>query len=1158
MLQQVIKEPDQFTKDLIAKRQKQRSQLQPDAFTQELIAKRAKAQPDQFTRNLISERAKENNETGFWRRAGQRAIFSGLSLVKGVREVFEPPEKLGEAIKEALPSSAIEAQEEQKKAFERLRSKAKPEEAKGWKDIAADIVGEVPSFFVAGGLSKKLTQNIANNLLRRGSRGALTSFVFDISQDHKISPEQAVAFAGIDALLIPGAKKTFDILKQVKQLKNLKVTAQIPKSADDLFGAAEGLVPTELDRLGLAAKTAERELAESKRLLKKPVVTKPSKVATKGREELEEFAGIGPPKEKRAFVIESENVFNEKTSSFDNIRTVKIPDHVTNPIDNYKMISHSPGRNQTYLSEMHADIVEGLERVGNRLTDKELNAIVKGAYSDKTGQVLMQQLEKVPNEVKNDLFKNLREMGYSNQQLDEFAKTIKFADKAIPEVVKDATEVVSPELKTLQGQFFATLKRKGISTESQEYKALLEEGLGINDLKFKGKTAVGETQMRDMIRRVNSLSVDDVPQDRLTKLINGEMPVILGEDLGNQSSSSFRVARVIFNKGLTSVETMMRRTGPIGNQIAERILKFKAWKDRTTQQDLSVIKQAFKKFNNKETREFIKSYETDTVDFSKPKFKDAYDLLRPVLHEKGLKAEELGFKIRSTSGKGVRPFTLKENYWPHVFDFDITKATKGRERLIKHWMKKNGVTRGEAMAELDKLAKLRNSNLDPNLEFERAFNAGGWLGDPTFEGFTKRKAIRGLSRYVDGANRRLGEATFFDAEGKRVFGEGWKSFNELVNMVGDRDKQNLLVKGLEAVRGLNSSEVENTFLGALRNYQIVQKLFFATIPNAFQNAITTIPKVQGLGFTRGVKAVIKGGFDAFANPNFARLEVGAAVNQTLKDITGMSSRGFSGRLANIFLKINGFSAVEARNNIVAASMGRVYINEAFKVVTKKQATGTFIGKRLTDRLIFNAKKELKLFGISEDAIKRGSLASDEIAEASWRMARLTQFRGGAFDIPLYANGPLGKLAFQFKTFAFNINKLAWHNFGKPAMKFMSTGGKEGTLLPLTTFLGASLLSGEVIAYIRSELIWGRKRPEEAWKRILDDLFWAGSFGLWYDIYQSHFWGGAAKSALGPTFGDIFDAEKALRSEKAGKEFLRKQIPIIGQTPIGKETKRRTF
>ncbi len=1152
-------EVSQFAKDFIAQEKEQA--VKPSKFAQDLIAKETKQEltpPSQFARNLIAEKDAENLEEGFWKRAGRAALSSGIGIFQSLGAVFEPGMHLTTLPKELFPGEVNPFQSEQQATIERLRSKVKPEEAKGWKDIAADIVGEAPSFFVAGGISKSLTQNVANNLLRRGSRGALTSFIFDVAEDRDISPEQAVAFAGIDALLIPGAKKGFDILKQVKQLKNLKITAQIPKSADDLFGPAKGLIPGEAEKLGFAVESLKRESAEAKKLLKKPLTTKPTEVISKEREELGEFAGLSAPKEKRAFVIESENVFNEKTSSFDNIRTFKAPDHVTNPIDNYKAISHSPGRNQTYLSEIHADIVEGLERVGNRLSDKELNAIVKGTYNSETGQVLMAQLEKIPNEVKENLFKNLREMGYSNQQLSEFSKTIKFGEKAIPPVVKDATEIVSPEMKKLQGQFFASLKNKGISKDSQEYKALLEEGLGINDLKFKGKTAVSETQMKDMIRRINSLDAGDVPQDRLTKLINGEMPVIPGETIGNQSSASVRAANIAFNKGATSVETMMRRIGPIGNQIAERIIKNKAWHNRTTMQDIDVIKRAFKKFNNKEAREFVKTYEAGTVDFSKKKFKDAYDLLRPVLHDKGLQAEELGFKIRSTSGKGVRPFTLKENYWPHVFDFDITKATKGRERLIKHWMKKNGVTREQAMAELDKLAKLRNSRLDPNLEFERTFNAGGWLGDPIFENFSKRKMVRGLSRYVDGANTRIGEAKFYDAEGKRIFGKEWKSFNELVNMVGDRDKQNLLVKGLEAVRGLNSSEVENTFLGALRNYQIVQKLFFATIPNAFQNAITTIPKVQGLGFTRGVKAVIKGGFDAFANPNFARLEVGAAVNQTLKDITGMSSRGFTGRLASIFLKINGFSIVEARNNIVAASMGRVYINEAFKVVTKKTAKNTFFGKRLSGRLIGNAKKELKLFGISEDAIKRGKLTSDEIAEASWRMARLTQFRGGAFDIPLYANGPLGKLAFQFKTFAFNINKLAWHNFGKPAMKFISTGGKEGTLLPLTTFLGASLLSGEVISYIRSELIWGRPRPEEAWKRILDDLFWAGSFGLWYDIYQSHFWGGAAEAVLGPTYGDIVDAEKALRSKKAAKEFARKQIPIIGQTPIGKETKRRTF
>ncbi len=125
------------------------------------------------------------------------------------------------------------------------------EEFPWYAEVPADIVADIPAMFASGAAAQAATKKITNSLLRRGARGSAFSFIYDIMHGRKLSPEDAVLFAGLDVA-------SGGLVSTLQKLK----AAGAPKTSAELFGAAmarpEGKVAQILKEVDILAQTVKK------------------------------------------------------------------------------------------------------------------------------------------------------------------------------------------------------------------------------------------------------------------------------------------------------------------------------------------------------------------------------------------------------------------------------------------------------------------------------------------------------------------------------------------------------------------------------------------------------------------------------------------------------------------------------------------------------------------------------------------------------------------------------------------------------------------------------------------------------------------------------------------------------------------------------------
>ena len=725
------------------------------------------------------------------------------------------------------------------------------------------------------------------------------------------------------------------------------------------------------------------------------------------------------------------------------------------------------------------------------------------------------------------------------------------------------------DLSKKQRMLFGLTKEKGISSETLN--ETIKDGFGVNDLKFTGNNAITESQLDEIIERVKKIKPEWSQAEKEHFMLNGAEPpnIMQGGQLalaeeGSELSPIRRAFRSMQVKGFQTVETSLRKLGKVGDELAERTLNAQQLASASTETGIRTVKQIFKNISNKDFKLIIRSYDDPSlVNGMSKKILDAKTEFDKLTEQYADLFEKLKFDTITKNGKKV-PFKRRVNYWPHVYDANVFGKKKSRDRIVKRLMEKRNLTESEARAELDEIARFRKYRAEPNVEYERVFDAPGWIGDPSNPKFSKNQALLGLEKYIAGANRRVAEKIYFDEGGKVMFGSSTKTADELINSVASDDARRFMQQALKRIRGLDPASPERGLLQSLRNYQVIRRLPLAWIPNLMQPAVTVIPKVATLGFRRGFQTAFEGlQLTLKRNGRLAAKDTGAILEQTMRDVVGMSGRGLTGKGATIVMKwITPFSVTENLNNIYAANTGMVYFKRLVNIAAGRDKPLWF-----KTAMMNNALRDLKGLGLSPEKIKliqNGNtkfINQDDINRAGWRLARQTQFRATPLDLPLFASTDWGRTLFQFKTFSINIGKLGWQHFAKPAARFVKSGGKDGSLLPMGVFLASAWGTGEIHGDVRS-WISGRERPDfndEFLKRSMENLWWAGSFGAYFDMYTAIMSGRAFETVLGPTIGgsgsEAIDLVRkfpaAIENEEVGellKEFGVKQTPLVAQLP----------
>jgi len=1034
----------------------------------------------------------------FGERVARSAGQAALGTVGALGVIFEPG---------GLPAYAAKKAAGIKDPFERAAEAIEAEPAEDWTDYAADLIGETPALLgasgvarsVAGKVTKKTAESIGKAMLKRGEHGVLTSFLFDVMRAKNIDPEQAAWFAGIE--IVAGTAGAA-IMKRLRRAKPVK-------TADELFDVA-------------------KETPE--------VVTK-------------ETAAAAEATTKNPLFIASKSVNKETGQITTNMKSGL---ESGERLADYPIIIVNEESGLTIAGKgFHADVIPALRGVG--MSEAELGGVVEKAMPFNLVDGKITSATKYTRKQLDKAYEALKGSGYNEEQLSEIAPLIaKTPEKVVADVVTEVKEGLKTSGKkaSLNNRIFGTARAKGIDNTSVKY--ALQEALGVKDIKFSGPTAITEEQAAGFLTRLRRIKKDWTDSDKMQFLMHGDVPakdfgeVMPMSEIGSPMWESIKAT----GRGwLQSTDSVLRNMGATGRQVRERTLTMLEYSESFGERANTAARDAYKGLTSKEVQGMSKAVAEGTMSKQPQHVQDAFTKVGEFFKHIDDSAKALKLEVKRMSGKKV-PYTgLGDKFWPHMFDADWGKSAKKAEQILQSIMKKNKLPRAEAMKRLEYLAQQRKVKRSGNLEFSREFDAGGWMGDHTAKKFSKKESLLGLERYFMESYRRLGEATFFDSNGKNIVGEGWKSINELIAEDSSLNNQKVLSVIMKKIRGLDPPEMERPFFSAIRNYQIVRLLGLAQIPNAFQSAITVMPKAMTLGIRRGLTSVAGGFKDAISKEGreFAR-EIGANASQHMREVVGLSSRGYSGKVATEWLRLVGFSGTESANNIIAATVGRSYIQKVFKTVVNKEGSA---------RIQKLAAKELQEFGIPKAAVEAGVLTEANLGTAAWRMARLTQFRGGVLDLPLYWNSAHGRLFTQFKTFSFNIARLAKDHFLKPALKFAATGGREGTVIPLLTFASATMGSGEAITFIRQGLIKGKDRPENLLERVLEDIMYAGTLGLWYDAYQAVIWGRPLEFIFGPTAGQVSESAQYISQGEIGK-LAERQIPRSPLDVIRREDKSEGF
>ena len=152
----------------------------------------------------------------------------------------------------------------------------------------------------------------------------------------------------------------------------------------------------------------------------------------------------------------------------------------------------------------------------------------------------------------------------------------------------------------------------------------------------------------------------------------------------------------------------------------------------------------------------------------------------------------------------------------------------------------------------------------------------------------------------------------------------------------------------------------------------------------------------------------------------------------------------------------------------------------------------------------------------DEAKLRGFLSPDDLVTAAQVLVVRTQFSGRAIDLPFLASSPMGKVIFQFKTFAYQQARFLSKEIKRDlARETRNLPRAFRTLLILSTIFP---MTGEVLGDIRS-LITQEKRPTRPLDRYISDISNAGAYGLLFDFWNSAEIGKTAEFFGGVTVGD---------------------------------------
>lgn len=414
----------------------------------------------------------------------------------------------------------------------------------------------------------------------------------------------------------------------------------------------------------------------------------------------------------------------------------------------------------------------------------------------------------------------------------------------------------------------------------------------------------------------------------------------------------------------------------------------------------------------------------------------AINVLKNYLSKVAKTVEEKGFEVKIPTSEGftTRPFSARENYYPHIHNLDKLAKGKQREKSLDHLVK-TGQARNKAEAEklLDNYIKANAERRAGNIEFARTIDLPGYEEDP----------LVALQQYNASVAKRLTETEYFGKRDEKVA----EVINQIAEQGGDyKEAQRIFdftVGGVPESKGVS----------AVTKFNAITKLSLSFILNSSQIMNTMI---KG-GVLKTSKNILKEITSAKEQRGWAEL---AGVYE---DFIIAKEAGFKiGKIGKAVLYP--FRKVERFLRRVSANVGK---EKGQDLVNLYQNTKE--GRGLINDLRKNyAVRQLESLGISIEKALTGKLTVDDLLVAANKMSQRTQFKVDPLELPPSWLTPTGRLLSQFRKFNFLQTKFVRDEILKEA--------RYGNIAPMLRFIMLAPIASYLVYKVRNK-ITGREEND---------------------------------------------------------------------------------
>jgi hypothetical protein len=585
----------------------------------------------------------------------------------------------------------------------------------------------------------------------------------------------------------------------------------------------------------------------------------------------------------------------------------------------------------------------------------------------------------------------------------------------------------------------------------------------------------------------------------------------------SQLAKEFSPVRVALRRLLDT--KALTKYGKEGKEIFDKKKSAERWGDEKQAPAIYAFDKAIKNFTKEDFKNFFQYAKglKEAPEHIRPAL-EAWDRIRKDIAEK---AQEFGLKVKKISydelGNRVetkRDFKPAKDYYPDFINFDklekILTDHKAYDAFISEQAQKCGMP--EAMvAELFEMQIKNLAGIDKGnatiWNIKKLAKKYGHLERPKitdlFEDLYTRDPRLIIDRYIYDSYMRLGLA--------KEFGGEWQGLDKIINKSRLRGGNYLELREL-AQRGLGMEQYNESIkkLSTLaRSIMNITKLSLSPITN--------LGDITKAAVRTNTMSAIRGAIKGFSKEGKEFSKESGVTRTTLEkyaEDTGLSAS----RLNQLLYRHGGFEKSEEFLRGTMANAAKSYLDVLYGKL-KKNPKNEF------------ARRRIEKFGLNTDELIKNGIKQADYRTAAQQAIRDSQ-PTSTLDMPYYGQSPLGKMLYQYKTFAFKATEFT--------KKFVVDELRKGNPAPLINTLIWGIALGEGLGALRA-LVRGRD-PEDREsiyramvkgdglsgyiKGIFNDLFIVGSFGLAGDFINVVFGYNAplntAKWFVGPTYSDIID------------------------------------